>query len=268
MAWIVRNGAIIPTNLTFDNPDCTIGCVVTGGTFANAQFFNEFRPYAETTKLVSINPGGEWEISPTLKASLQGNYARSTFHRESPTVGLTTPLGVGNTVTYSNTGGIPTIQSGLDLNDPANFGWNAGSRVGIQDERRLNKSKGARGDLTWGGKALNLKIGGAFDDVSRRIRGFDNSQAWQNAVCGNNPNVFVASPNTQPPCAGLDAPGAAPAGLSQLFRLWHGRDHRPGGAGQLWRLAGPQCGGARLSEAWSGRVRHRRLAGLCRRHQL
>ncbi len=212
MAWIVRNGAIIPTNLTFDNPDCTIGCVVTGGTFANAQFFNEFRPYTETTKLVSINPGGEWEISPTLKASLQGNYARSTFHRESPTVGLTTPLGVGNTVTYSNTGGIPTIQSGLDLNDPANFGWNAGSRVGIQDERRLNKSKGARGDLTWGGKALNLKIGGAFDDVSRRIRGFDNSQAWQNAVCGNNPNVFVASPNTQPPCEGLNAPGAAPTG--------------------------------------------------------
>ncbi len=237
MAWIVRNGAIIPTNLTFDNPDCTIGCVVTGGTFANAQFFNEFRPYTETTKLVSINPGGEWEISPTLKASLQGNYARSTFHRESPTVGLTTPLGVGNTVTYSNTGGIPTIQSGLDLNDPANFGWNAGSRVGIQDERRLNKSKGARGDLTWGGKALNLKIGGAFDDVSRRIRGFDNSQAWQNAVCGNNPNVFVASPNTQPPCAGLDAPGAAPAGYPSY----------PGyGTGATTGLAGPVSYGGSL----------------------
>ena len=25
----------------------------------------------------------------------------------------------------------------------------------------------------------------------RRIRGFDNSQAWQNAVCGNNPSVYV-----------------------------------------------------------------------------
>lgn len=31
-------------------------------------------------------------------------------------------------------------------------------------------------------------------------------------MCGNNPNVFVPSPNTQPPCAGLFAPGAAPAG--------------------------------------------------------
>jgi TonB-dependent receptor len=213
MAWIVRNGAIIPTNLTFDKADCTIGCVVTGGTFANAQFFNEFRPYTETTKLFSINPGGEWEISDTLKLNLQGNYARSTFHRENPSVGLTTPLGVGNTVTYSNDGsGIPTIQSALDLNDPANFGWNPGSRVNISDERRLNKSKGARGDLTWGKPALNLKIGGAFDDVSRRISSNDNSQAYQNAVCGNNPSVFVASPNSQPPCEGLNAPGVIPAG--------------------------------------------------------
>ena len=212
MACIVRNGAIIPTNLTFDKSDCTVGCVVTGGTFANAQFFNEFRPYTETTKLFSVNPGGEWEISDAFKLNLQGNYARSTFHRENPSVGMTTPLGVGNTVTYSNTGGIPTIQSGLDLNDPTNFGWNAGSRVNISDEYRVNESKGVRGDLTWGKKELNLKVGGAFDDVSRRIRSFDNSQAWQNAVCGNNPNVFVQSPNSQPPCEGLNAPGAAPAG--------------------------------------------------------
>ncbi|WP_242146172.1 TonB-dependent receptor [Sphingomonas sp. BAUL-RG-20F-R05-02] len=213
MAWIVRNSAIIPTNLTFDKTDCSAGCSVTGGTFANAQFFDEFRPYIETTKLVSVNPGGAWEISDTLKLNLQGNYSRSTFHRESPTVGATTPLGVGNTVTYANTGdGAPTIQSGLDLNDPNNFGWYAGSRLNLQDERRVNKTKGFRGDLTWGGTKLNLKVGGAFDDVSRMIQGYDNSQAWQNAACGNNPSVFVPSPNTQPPCAGLNAPGAAPAG--------------------------------------------------------
>ena len=237
VAWIVRNGAVIPTNLTFDKADCTIGCVVTGGTFANAQFFNEFRPYTETTKLFSVNPGGEWEISDRLKLNLQGNYARSTFHRESPSVGLTTPLGVGNTVTYTNTGGIPTIQSGLDLDDPANFGWNAGSRVNIQDERRLNTSKGGRGDLTWGSKALNLKVGGAFDDVFRRIRGYDNSQAWQNAVCGNNPSVFVGSPNSQPPCEGRNAPGAAPAGYPTY----------PGyGTGSTTGMAGPVTYGGSL----------------------
>ncbi|MFN3774888.1 TonB-dependent receptor [Sphingomonas parapaucimobilis] len=212
MAWIVRNGAIIPTNLTFDKSDCSAGCTVTGGTFANAQFFNEFRPYTETTRLWSVNPGAEWQINDKLKLNFQGNYARSTFHRESPTVGMTTPLGVGNTVTFSNNGGIPTITSALDLNDPKNFGWYAGSRVNLQDERRLNINKGLRGDLTWGDTALNLKVGGAYDDTSRRIRGFDNSQFWQNAVCGNNPNVAVPSPNSQPPCEGLNAPGAAPAG--------------------------------------------------------
>ncbi|WP_380786337.1 TonB-dependent receptor [Sphingomonas sp. R86521] len=238
MAWIVRNSAIIPLNLTFDKSDCSVGCTVTGGTFANAQFFDEFRPYIETTKLFSVNPGGEWDVSDTLKLSLQGNYARSTFHRESPTVGLSTPLGVGNTVTYANTGsGIPDITSNIDLNNPINFGWNTGSRVNIQDEKRLNKTKGLRGDLTWGGKALNLKVGGAFDDVSRRITGLDNSQAWQNAVCGNNPSVFVDSPNTQPPCAGLNAAGAAPAGYPTY----------PGyGTGSTAGLAGPVTYGGSL----------------------
>ncbi|RUN75932.1 TonB-dependent receptor [Sphingomonas sp. TF3] len=212
MAWIVRNSAIIPLNMTFDKADCSAGCSVTGGTFANAQFFDEFRPYIETTKLFSVNPGGEWEISDTLKLTAQGNYSRSTFHRESPTVGATTPLGVGTTVTYANTDNGPVITPNIDLNNPANFGWNAGSRVNIQDERRINKTKGARADLTWGGPKLNLKVGGDYDDVSRLIQGFDNSQAWQNAVCGNNPNIFVGSPNSQPPCAGINSPGAAPAG--------------------------------------------------------
>ncbi len=213
MAWIVRNGAAIPTNLTFDKSDCSAGCSVTSGTFANAQFFDEFRPYIETTKLFNINPGGNWDISEKLKLNLQGNYSRSQFHRENPTVGATTPLGQGTTVTYTNNGGdFPTIQSSIDLNDPKNFGWYTGSRVSVSDERRLNTTKGLRGDLTWGDKSLSLTIGGAYDDVSRLISGYDNSQAWQNAVCGNNPNVFVASPNSQPPCEGLNAPGAAPAG--------------------------------------------------------
>lgn len=212
MAWIVRNSAIIPLNLKFDKSDCSAGCSVTSGTFANTQFFDEFRPYIETTRLFNINPGGEWEVSDSLKVEVQGNYSRSTFHRESPTVGGTTPLGLGTTVDYTNTGGVPIIKSSIDLNNPANFGWNTGARVNLQDERRRYVTKGVRGDVIWGSAALNLKVGAAFDDVSRLIQGFDNTQAWQNAACGNNPNVFVPSPNTQPPCVGLNAPGAAPAG--------------------------------------------------------
>ena len=212
MAWIVRNGSLIPLNLKFDKSDCSAGCTVTSGTFANVQFFDEFRPYIETSRLWNINPGGEYQIADNLKLTLQGNYGKSRFHRESPTVGPTTPLGVGNTVTYTNDGGIPTIKSDLNLNDPNSFGWNPQDRMSINDERRWYKSKGVRGDLTWGGQALSLKVGGAYDDVSRRIRGYDNSQAWQNAGCGNNPSVFVPNPNTQPSCQGLSVVGAAPPG--------------------------------------------------------
>lgn len=205
MDWVGRNGAIIPLNTTYDKTDCSTGCTVTGGTYANSQFFLEYRPYTEHTKFWSANPGAEWKITSNLKLNIQGNYTRSTFHRESPSVLVITPPSSGLTVTYTNNGGIPSIVSNVDLNNPANFGWNGG-RVNIQDEKRLNITKGVRGDLTWGDDKLSLRVGGNYDDISRRISAFDNSQAWQNAVCGDNPNVFVPSPNSQPPCQGLNTP--------------------------------------------------------------
>ncbi len=78
--------------------------------------------------------------------------------------------------------------------------------MNIQDEYRTTETKGVRGDLTWGDTHLNVKVGAAYDDVSRSITATDNSQAFQNAVCGNRPNVFLPSPNTQPPCDGLNTP--------------------------------------------------------------
>ena len=112
------------------------------------------------------------------------------------------------------------IQSTVDLNNPANFGWNAGSRVNIQDEKRDTETKGVRTNFTWGkGKAVNLQFGASYDDILRKIRGYDNSQAWQNAVCGDNPSIFVPSPNLQPPCAGLVQTGMPAARLSGLSRL-------------------------------------------------
>jgi TonB-dependent receptor len=213
MDWVGRNGAAIPLNEKVDNSNCATGCVVTSGTFANSQFFLEYRPYIEHTEFYGVNPGAEWQITKNLKLDVQANYTHSTFHRESPSVVVTTPANSGDTVTFTNNaGGIPTISSSLDLNNPANFGWVGGGRVNIQDERRLNKTKGIRGDLTWGDDQLNVKVGGNYDDISRRISAFDNSQAYQNAVCGDNPNVFLASPNSQPPCEGLNVVGSAPAG--------------------------------------------------------
>jgi TonB-dependent receptor len=207
--WVGRNGAAIPLNMTVDRSDCSTGCVVTGGTFANAQMFLEYRPFIETTDFYGVNPGMSWQISERLSADLQANYTNSTFHRESPTVLPITPGSSGITVNYDNTGSIPLISSNIDLNDASRFGW-AGGRVNMQDEERETETKGARFNLTWGDDDLNIRGGAAYDDVSRSITAFDNSQAWQNAVCGNNPSQFLPGPNTQPGCRGLVTPGTTP----------------------------------------------------------
>jgi TonB-dependent receptor len=212
MDWVGRNGASIPVNTTYDKTDCSQGCTVTGGTFYNAQFFLEYRPFIEHLNYWGINPGLEYKFNDLLKLDINGNYTRSKFHRESPSVLVITPANSGLTVTYANTGNtFPTITSNVDLNNPANFGW-SGGRVNIQDERRSTYTKGVRGSVTWGDQHLNLHVGSAYDVIQRWIIGYDNSQAWQNAVCGDQPSVFLPSPNTQPSCQGLDVVGAAPAG--------------------------------------------------------
>ena len=231
IAWIVRNGAAIPLNTKYDKTDCSAGCTVTQGTYANSQFFLEFRPYLEKTELWGINPGGEWRINDKLKVEAQANYTKSNFHRESPTFGPVTALGVNTTVDYVyNPTGIPTIKSSIDLNNPANFVW-TGGRVNMQDEKRWYETKGARAVVTWGDTDLNLKVGANYDDVSRTIRGYDNTQPWQNATCGNNPNINLPAPNGQPPCQGLNQPGAAPANYPTY--PGYGTNYTAGQAGTL-----------------------------------
>ncbi|HXS27771.1 MAG TPA: TonB-dependent receptor [Steroidobacteraceae bacterium] len=206
MDWVVRNGAVIPLNEQVDQSDCSKGCVVKQGTYANAQFFLEYRPYTEDTRFWGTNPGFSWKISDLFNLDVQGNYTKSSFHREVPSVLFATPSGDNVVVDYVN-GSVPQIASNVDLNDPANFVWNGSSRVNIQDERRETETKGARFNFKVGREGpLNFQFGAAYDDILRHIFAFDNSQAWQNAVCGDNPNVFVPSPNSQPPCEGLSTP--------------------------------------------------------------
>jgi TonB-dependent receptor len=209
MDWSVRNSnTLIPTNETFSTSNCAMGCTVTGGNFLNSQFFLEYRPYFENTDFWGTNPGLNWRLSDWLSGDVQANYTKSTFHREVPSVLVATPGDL--TVNFTNNGGIPDISSNEDLDDPANFSW-AGGRVNMQDERRETTTKGLRFNLTFGtGGLFNVKTGAAYDDIWRHINAYDNSQAWQNAVCGDNPNLFLNSPNTEPPCAGLSSatPGA------------------------------------------------------------
>lgn len=205
MNWVVRNGnSAIPLNETFDRTDCSNGCVANSATFANTQWFLEYRPYIEDVKFWSVNPGIEWKINDNFRFDMQANDTDSKFTRESPTVLVSTPPNSGVTVNFVN-GVVPTITSNVDINDPANFGW-PGGRVNIQDESRETKTKGVRANFTWGQSALNLKFGAAYDDISRRIRPLDNTQFWQNAVCGDQPSVNLPGPNTQPPCQGLSTP--------------------------------------------------------------
>ncbi|APV52249.1 TonB-dependent receptor [Betaproteobacteria bacterium GR16-43] len=211
MNWVGRNGAIIPLNMTVDRTDCSQGCVVTSATYANAQFFLEYRPYIEDVKLWGVNPGMEWQIGKNLKADAQINFTKSEFHRESPTVLPITAASSGVTVNFTN-GEVPTIATNIDLNNPANFVW-AGGRVNQQEEFRKTETKGGRFNLTWGDKAFNVKGGVAYDDIERRITARDNSGAWQAATCGNNPSVFLLGPNGGPACDGANTPGASAASL-------------------------------------------------------
>ncbi len=215
MNWVVRNGAAIPLATTYDKTDCATGCTVTGGTYANAQFFLEYRPYKDTQDYWGVNPGAEFVVNDWIKGDLQANYTKSTFRRESPTVLVITPPSSGVTVTYDNTaGGIPSVTSNLDRNNPANFGWAGGGRVNLNGEERETETRGIRGSLLFGDeKRFSVRVGGAFDDTRRRITPFDNTNPWQAAICGNNPSVVLPGPNRQPPCDGANLPGAvAPPG--------------------------------------------------------
>ena len=208
MDWVGRNGSSIPMNETFSSSNCANGCTVTSGTFANSQFFLEYRPYTETTDFVGTNPGLNWVANDWLSGDVQTNFTKSTFHRQVPSVLVATANDV--TVNYTNNGGIPVATSSVDLDNPANFSW-VGGRVNMQDERRETTTKGIRFNVTFGkGGLFNVRTGAAYDDIWRHINGYDSSQQWQNAVCGDNPSIFLNTPNSQPPCQGLDTttPGA------------------------------------------------------------
>jgi TonB-dependent receptor len=210
--WAVRNNAGIPLNMQVDKTDCANGCTVTSGTYANALNFIEFGPRHDKVDLLGINPGAEWKITPTLALDVAGNYNRSRFTHEAPTIMPITAPNSGNTITYANNGGVPSITSNLDLANPASYQW-AGGRVNIQNELRETETKGFHTNLVWGDKKLSIKGGFAWDDIDRQIRAQDNSAAWQAAVCGNNPTVFLQGPNGAPPCNGASTPGASAAAL-------------------------------------------------------
>ena len=208
--FVGRNGSFIPLNMKVDRTDCSNGCVVTQATYANAQYFLEYRPFIEKNTFSSINPGFAWNLRDDLKLTVDANYTIARFRRDSPTVLVITAPSSGVTATYTNTDGHPNFKANIDLNNPANFQWNGG-RVNMQSEARVTQTRGLHADLKWGTSEFNMQFGLAYDDTSRKITPYDNSQFWQNAVCGDNPSVMLPAPNSQPPCLGAVITGTSTA---------------------------------------------------------
>jgi TonB-dependent receptor len=217
MNWSVRNSNfMVPTGVKVDSNG-----VVTEGTFLNSQFFLEYRPYDEDVEVLNLNPGFSWRANDWIKVDGQVNWSRSVFFREAPTVLFNTPQGSGLNVAYANNGGDrPTITPSKNLNDP-NLGWVwAGGRVNIQNEKRVTATKGAHFDVTFGeDKAVNFKVGAAYDDVSRSIAAIDNSTRWQTFTCGGGgvtPRSPVPAP--APACNGAAGSAVPQASLSSYIK--------------------------------------------------
>lgn len=189
---------------------------VTSGTFTNAQFFLEARPYRERVHYWHVDPGATFLFggNDNIRLDVQGYLSRSWMRRESPTILVNSPF---TTIEYSNDGGLPEWSTGLDLNDP-DLGWTwTGGRVNVQNEHRLTRTRGGRADLQFGDASNNLKVGAAFDKNFRRIQGFDNSTAWENFVCrGLNPDGSV--PDPRPGCVGGPLAAIPQGALAQYLR--------------------------------------------------
>jgi TonB-dependent receptor len=197
MNWVVRNSnTMIPRNLEVDANN-----VVTSGEFINSQFFLEARPYDETLDFWNFNPGMHVDFTDKVQLDFQLNKSRGWYYREAPTILVNTPPNTGLLVNYTNTGEIPVSAVNFGLNDP-DAGWTwAGGRVNIQNEKRVTHTEGAHADLRFGDDDMNIKVGAAYDVVSRGISGRDNSREWQQLVCGGG-GTFIPAPGTAPPCNG------------------------------------------------------------------
>jgi TonB-dependent receptor len=214
----MRANTPIPIGLQFDRSDCSAYCTITQATLANTFWSLEFRPLQENTHFRSLNPGFEWRATDKLTVDGHVNYTSSGFWRDTPSV-LVATRSAPSLINYSNTspGQIPKITSNIDINDPSAFGWyQAGQNLsGLRTDlyQRTNTTKGTRLNLNWGEEKFAIKVGGSFDDITRRFTGsdFTNPEAWMNYTCGNNVSYQFFAPNTalQGQCDGRSTPGVA-----------------------------------------------------------
>jgi hypothetical protein len=140
------------------------------------------------------------------------------FFREAPTILVNTPAGL--TMNFDNTSGdFPSITTAANLNDP-NLGWQfAGGRLNIQNEKRVTSTKGTHWDLKIGESNDNyIKVGVAYDDVSRSIQALDNSGRWQAFTCGGGLDANGNVPTPAPSCNGQAGSAITQGQLASFLR--------------------------------------------------
>ncbi|MEJ1968939.1 MAG: hypothetical protein WDN03_09980 [Rhizomicrobium sp.] len=268
---------LIPTNMTIA-PDWLGltnggGGAVTGGTFYNAQFALEARPYREKGDFYSLNPGVEWQVNDLLWADLQFNATRSHFFRDSPTVFLVTCPSAGNAgvpgcaapaggvaVNFLNTPGMafPSITTNINLNDPANYQWNNG-RVNLQDEKRFTVTDGAHFDVKYGDDQFSVKAGGAFDPCLPQHHGDRRFAALAERDLRRQPQRLSADAQCRQ-WRGLQRPEHACTHRRRRARtgLRHGLQRRLPATGMAG-FAGAAIGAAAISRQGADGLHHRRL---------
>jgi TonB-dependent receptor len=193
-----RSGNSIPMNMTVTPIDTYGDYAVTSADFANANMMLEARPYKEKSDYISLNPGMDWQVTDLLHIDANVNYSRAHFFRDSPTYMASTNLGI---IHYDNTGLTPTFSSPSDLNNPANYGWYTQSALRLQQERRYEYTKGAHANVKYGGDEFNVRVGAAWDEQYRLIRGYDNGGNFAEQGCTLHPNVFLPGPNSTWGCS-------------------------------------------------------------------
>ncbi|MGH8145264.1 MAG: TonB-dependent receptor [Rhodanobacteraceae bacterium] len=207
MDLVGRNGNMIPVNMQVDQNG-----VVTQGTFTNAQFFLEARPYQSKTQFWSVDPGADifFGDNGNILFHVQGHVRRSWLRREVPSILVNSPF---TTIQYTNNGsGNPTwtLPAGLALNDPG-LGW-TWNRLNIQNGHRLTRNKGVQSYVRFGDSKNNVQVGFAYNQDDRNIVGFDNSAAWQKVACDGAGDVCNGGPGAAIPTSALGSyllPGPA-----------------------------------------------------------
>lgn len=182
--WLVRYSSFLPVGVKTDSNN-----VLTSGRFYETNFFLEARPYKEKGDFFSINPGMTWQVTDLFEIDLQANASRSHFLRDSPTFGVMSTAMSGAYVDYSvdAVSGRGYEKTNIAINTPSAWGWAGGGgngRAYLQAEKRYTQTTGAHLDLKYGGSKLSVKVGAAWDDISRGIVAIDAGTDWSKLACG------------------------------------------------------------------------------------